>query len=314
MNDFTCILHGKGDNGTFSCDIGEELYFGGGYEVCVKDLIIPTSWFNVRANYNWIFVDDTLNNIKRFIHVKPGRYSTYSELLFVINQALIEGSKPNCDLFFYYHYDSYHHQRWYLPTPAGSRYRYPSQEYTYQRSYPSRVSSVTFDINAYQKFPSGSPSLAVGEVKGKPQDWIVFGCGGGTTLNLIFCPQIAILLNLIDRLDVGVPMIRPGWQVLSDMSQWMTNVNRLNVRMLWLLADFIYPTMVGDSQANLLQTLSFNISERPITHYTFANQNFVRVQGRRIQRFGFRFQENPLNDEPFRMKGEITIVLCFRQR
>jgi hypothetical protein len=94
----------------------------------------------------------------------------------------------------------------------------------------------------------------------------------------------------------------------------MSNVDKLNVRMLWILADFIYPTMLGNSKANLLQIIPINITTQPLAHYTFSTQTFLPVQGRRIQRFGFRIQEDPLNDEPFYMKGEITIVLHFRRR
>jgi hypothetical protein len=240
MNEFTCILHGKCNRGTFACD-SEELYFGGGYEVCLKEIILPTTWSNVRPNYNWIFVDDTWNKIKKFVYVKPGRYNSYSDLLHAINTTLIQNCKPNCDLFFYRYNNIY-----YLPIPsfgAPNKAHYDIEEYKYIR-----------------KFSGWPNTFAHNELNDIKKDHVIFGCGDRTTLCLVFCPELAILLNLSNNLDVAVPMVTPGWQVWSGLPRWMSNVNKPNVRMLWVLADFIHPTMLGDSKANLLQILPFNIT------------------------------------------------------
>ena len=93
-----------------------------------------------------------------------------------------------------------------------------------------------------------------------------------------FCKELAYLLGIIETLSQSIPWIKHGWTIQSTF----IDPKRNNLTMLWLFADFVGNTIIGNLQLPLLRYIPIKVGSGILEHSVLSNQHYVRV--RRVKR------------------------------
>ena len=83
--------------------------------------------------------------------------------------------------------------------------------------------------------------------------------------------------------------------------------------MLWVYADFIKPTIVGDCYAPILRLAPIQSKLGVLSHSIFALQHYIPVKRAKIQEFGIQICEQ-FNGPPIKIYDTAIITLHFRKR
>ena len=124
---------------------------------------------------------------------------------------------------------------------------------------------------------------------------------------IVFCKEIACLLGLVPNMSTPIPTTKAGDKI--DISK--IDLFRNTLKMLWVFADFIEPTMVGPHLSNILRIVPIQAEFGKLEHHMFALQYYIPVKRLHLQQFRIEIREI-MNGPTLKIRGKVMISLHFR--
>ena len=306
QSEFTyTLVSDVGNGGDISNTCNEILDFQTNkYEVCMQDMVLSTgAWDNVRASCNMFYIDSKfLPQITA--HIKPGRYGTLDRFINAINLAINE-----------------HHYQHVVQTQTDEEHT-RLQEY---QGFGGRFKLVDFvpekpgdpgrqapdGLCIYDNAGNCKPVMAVEPSPPTPavpahlkfESEAVFK----TETKITFSKEVAYLLGIIPTITTPVPPIANGWKI----EQSKIDLNRNNLTLLWVFADFISPTIVGNYLLPIIRMVPIQTHSGSVEHSMFALQYYVPVKQAKFADFRITIRDR-LDGQPMKIRGIVTISLHFR--
>jgi hypothetical protein len=287
--DFNYVLVSDADEGSsFSNTCNQELDFTTPYEVCLQDMLFSIgAWDNVREGSNMIYVDIDGRREIRFL--TPGRYATKERLVEAINWLL----------------ELYH--------IAGVSHTF----FSFRPAIPAKPKKMMradaaggYEINECTPHIVGD--YTIDAVQAKPEFLEINFHYQGPKPTITFCGEIALLLGMVPTIYSAVPSIipqEPIWRIETSK----IDLDRNNLSILWVCADFIDRVGFGPTTLPLLRMVPIQADTGQLEHSMFTLQNYVPVPRRRIREFGITISER-WDGAPVKIFGEVVLVLHFRAR
>jgi hypothetical protein len=131
------------------------------------------------------------------------------------------------------------------------------------------------------------------------------GTGSETTIK--FGKEMSFMLGLVDAINMPLPTIKIGDKIDTKL----LDLYRNTLTILWVQADFIEPTIVGEDLIPILRMVPIQLTTGSMEHSMFGLQYYSKVKRRMIREFGITFKE-VLDGPPIRIRGTVVINLAFK--
>src|SRR3981189_3702387 len=269
------------------------------YEVCMQDMVMATSaWDNVRAGCNMCHV------ATRFLppitgENKTSRYSKLDGLVNAINAAL------NTEHYKYVAKTQTDEEHTRLQDFQGFGGRFILTEAVEAKAaIPAKwVVSGRGKYKVPWKVADAQPPVEAAPAYIKFE----LSTTSNSETKITFSKEVAYLLGITPTIATAVPAIAGGWK----LEQTKVDVNRNNLTLLWVFADFISPTIVGNYLLPIIRMIPIQTLAGALEHSMFALQYYIPVKQAKFSDFRITIRDR-LDGQPIKIRGLVTISLHFR--
>ena len=124
---------------------------------------------------------------------------------------------------------------------------------------------------------------------------------------LEFCRELAYMMGIIDILSLPVPNLKNDWDTKRDMIDPLRN----NLTFIWVMGDFVMPTIVGDRLEPLLRFIPVHAGSGIMEHSIFSTQQYLNVPRRHISSLSM-YMQDMLGAKKLDIRDPIALTLHFR--
>jgi hypothetical protein len=126
-------------------------------------------------------------------------------------------------------------------------------------------------------------------------------------LQVRFCPELAFVLGVNDRLYAANPWITSGW------SSEKMDIRRNTLVRLWVFADFIVPTIIGPMKAPILRFVPVAVGTSELIHCTFVTNDYRPCLRKRFNCLRMWISERCNSCTNLELFGSVVFCLHFRK-
>ena len=275
------------------------------YEVCVQDMLfLPGAWQNVRNEYN-TFKLLTANAWNRggVDQWMTNEWEAYPELV-----KKSYKSKQHREIEFTLKPDFYYDRRVFIQAINDVIIAGVAEDGVKNPSLIKLNGYFVYDsteIHSEDSPDKKHHSKVTGQVRFIASDPLKI-------TRIEFCKELSFLLGITSMLTAHIPSLKHGWEIeLSNI-----DLHRNNLTLIWVLADFVGTTMIGNMKLPILRMVPIQAGSGLFEHSIFALQNYVPVKRRQIQNLGISIRDkiHGCNNESLITLDRIIITLHFRLR
>jgi hypothetical protein len=126
-------------------------------------------------------------------------------------------------------------------------------------------------------------------------------------LQIKFCPELAFMLGVNDRLYTANPWISSGW------SSEQMDIRRNTLVRLWVFADFIVPTIIGPMKSPLLRFVPVAAGTSELIHSAFVTNDYRPCLRKRFNCLRMWISERCNSCANLELFGTVVFCLHFRK-